>query len=1059
MLARCSIRTLALALVSAVVALTPPPLPGQAIYGTLRGTVTDSLGPAINARVTLSGTAFTTVTDLDGRFVMHHLPAGVYVVRAEEAGRTPGEVEHVVVRSGATATVAVRIGVRSAAAAEGVPPGDLASGTRFSGDELAALPIDDSRQALGLAAGAVMRGTDIGIGAGPDVSIDGSGADQTAVFVDGAPARFETLGRSQLALGFAGISELSVLRGVAPASAAEARAAGISYVTPSGGSTLSAGLSGATDGLFSLRSTVGLNRFEGYAGGPLPGVRSLSWYVSGALYGQSSPYRGAGADTVPSFALAGIDSVVSYPDFSGNSYTVAVPRFAQVSGSCGSTGGDSSAVARAIRDNYGLRCQGLRLSLAWTTSRRAQAKLLYSYGDGSSLSLTGLASDFQQRDWPGQDLADNLAFTGTRTHSAMLVLNWAQRLPALAGGALALTGNLSLASDGYESGPLDLASEADTRDPALGIELSMLRFAGLEGLSFPLSDAVVQQMRAGRFQPPYFQRYDLLARQGFRFNPYGVSTGFPTGGLTGDVTVASETRLDGRLGAEWRAQPWLGVEAGADFSRTDLSYYDAALIVTLEPNAFTAKPRRTGAYASARVTGAGLTLEGGVRFDRYQTGADFPIFPGRIWSSPARGTDTVYASWISKVMAPGRTQSFLTPHLRMQFRVDTSTVAWVGFGQEVEVPPYAMLFANANTDLGFLTSGQAYGRDLSYATSTTIQGGLGHLVASHVSIDASVWSKSAVQPYRFQSVNVYDPAIGGDPTQTNETLDLLTSTADSRALGGQVRLAWGAARPWSGSLWYAIEQLHPGQPIQSGPIPLSLPDVTTQAVAATVVARVPDGWRRGSALGTAASGLSAALTGRGTSGAGYTAPFLGTGLAATAPASGIQPLLPLQYTPWTWHLDLRLAKSIATGRTRWTVYAEARNLLDLRNLVALFATTGTDQNPQLAATWPQQQITSLQIDAGALWQYRQVMVNGVTQNQTGVNLSDCSQYPVGQGGVRGVPDCLALRQVEARWGNGDQFYDLTEINRALSAWYDSNYGTWRFHGPARTARVGLQIEF
>ncbi|OYV66442.1 MAG: hypothetical protein B7Z72_11330, partial [Gemmatimonadetes bacterium 21-71-4] len=56
------------------------------------------------------------------------------------------------------------------------------------------------------------------------------------------------------------------------------------------------------------------------------------------------------------------------------------------------------------------------------------------------------------------------------------------------------------------------------------------------------------------------------------------------------------------------------------------------------------------------------------------------------------------------------------------------------------------------------------------------------------------------------------------------------------------------------------------------------------------------------------------------------------------------------------------------------------------------------------------------------------------------------------------PD-LALRQVEARWGNGDGFYDTNEINRALGAWYNSLYGTSRFYGPARTARVGVEIAF
>ena len=934
---------------------------------------------------------------------------------------------------------------------------------RFTGARLSALPIDDSRQALGLAPGVAMRGTTLGIAGVPDVTIEGSGADHTAVLVDGAPARFETLGYPLLALGADAVSELSVATGVAPASVPEARGAVIGYLTPAGGARFAAGLSAGTDGLFSLSSTVGFNRFDGYAGGPVPGVRNLTWYVSGALYGQSSPYRGAGADTMPTFALAGIDTVVSYTDYSGNAHTTAIPRFAQVSGSCGSLGGDSSATARVIQSNYGLRCQGLRLDLAWTTSRRAQGKLLYTYGRGSSLSITGLADDFQQRQWPGQDLADNLLFTGTRTHSALAVLNWSQRLPALAGGAFTLTGNLSVGADGYQSGPLDLTTEGATRDPALGIEFSMLRFAGLSGLAFPLADAVIQQLRSGTFQAPYAGRNDLAAFQAFRFNPYGVSGGFPTNGLGGaEVTMTSETRVNGRLGAEWRVRPWLKVEAGADFSRTNLSFYDATLTSTLEPDAFTAQPRRAGVFALGRLAGGGLTLEAGLRGDQYVTGSDFPVVPGRIYSNPAWDTgDTSYAARASRVLAPGRTQRFLTPHVRMGFRVDTNTVAWAGFGQQVEVPPFALLFANVNSDLASTSTAAPFGRDVSYVTSTTVEGGIGHAFSSGVSLAASVYEKTNTTPYTFAGVSVYDPFIGGDPSVPNEALTLLTTTSGSRALGGDVRLAWERGGVLSGSASYSIWQSHLEPSQQSFPVALSYPDVTTQAVAGTLVARVPDEWGHGSGLGAAARGLGAALTARFTSGEPYT-PLLNAGTGAIAPLSGVLPQMspyPLQNTPWTWNLDLRLTKVIATGRTRWTIYAEAHNLLDARNLVALFAETGTDQNALFKNNLIAPQIAFLQADAGALWVTKQVTVNGTTQTLTGVDLSDCSQYPATATGGKGVADCLALRQVEARWGNGDGFYDANEINRALTAWYDINYGTGRFYGPARTARVGLAIAF
>ncbi len=1040
-------------------ASAPPALSAQSVYGRLRGTAFDSLGGVVGARVSLVGTTLSAITDPAGRFELDHVPAGVYLVRAEGAGRTPGEVEGVRVLSGTTASVAIRLGRRAVAAAGGTDLGDLGPRVVFTSERLAALPIDDSRQALGLAPGVVSRGGDLGIASVPDVTIAGSGADQTAVTVDGAPARFETLGFSQLALGAAAISELSIGTGVAPASAPDAHGAAIRYITPAGGARFAAGLTAGTDGLFSVNSTVGFNRFDGFAGGPVPRVRNVTWYVSGALYGQSSPYRGIGADTVPTFALAGLDTTVSYLDNTNTVHTVGIPRFAQVSGSCGSIGGDSGAAARAIRDNYGYRCSGLHLDQAWSTSRRAQAKLLFTYGGGSSLSLTGLASDFQQRQWPGQALADNLLDTGTRTHSAMAVLNWSQRLPTLGGGALTLTGNLSVGADGYQSGPLDVGSEEATADPGLGIEFSMLRFAGLTGLSFPLSDAVIQQLRSGAFTAPFARRYDLAAYQAFRLNPYGMSVGWPTGGFGGEVVVTSETRVNGRLGAEWRARPWLALEAGADFSRTNLSAYDGTLISGLEPDAFTAQPRRTGAFALARLASGGFTLEAGVRGEQYVTGSDFPIVPGRIFSNPATRTgDTSYASWISRVMAPGRTQRFLTPHVRVGLEADAATSAWAAFGQQVEVPPYAMLYANVNTDLAYGTSGTPFGRDVSYVTSTLIEGGLRHAFPV-LTAELRAWSRNNAMPYLFQPTPVYDPFIGGDPRYPNESLNLLTGSGASHALGGSLRLTWGDAGPLAGSATYSIWRTTYEPPQQPGPVAVTYPDLTTQAASGTLVARVPDGWLTGDALGRAARGLSAALTTRVTSGQPYS-PLFNSGAGALAPASGVLPnpaYQPPVYLPWTWNLDLRIAKAITVGRTRWTVYAEAHNLLDIRNVLERFAETGSDRNDLFRSHLIVPQVIQLQSDAGALWVTKQVLVNGSPQTLTGVDLSDCSLYPQGQGGSRGVVDCLALRQVEARWGNGDAFYDTGEINRALGAWYDTIYGASSFYGPARTARVGVQI--
>jgi len=88
-----------------------------------------------------------------------------------------------------------------------------------------------------------------------------------------------------------------------------------------------------------------------------------------------------------------------------------------------------------------------------------------------------------------------------------------------------------------------------------------------------------------------------------------------------------------------------------------------------------------------------------------------------------------------------------------------------------------------------------------------------------------------------------------------------------------------------------------------------------------------------------------------------------------------------------------------------------------------------------------------------------VTVNGVTQTQTGVDLTDCSQYKYATDGSRGLPDCLLLRQAEARFGNGDNFYDTNEQTRALNAWYNRNNGPYTLYGNAFNMRLGFEFNF
>src|SRR3981189_529573 len=82
--------------------LAPQPVWGQAVYGSIIGTVTDPQGAAgANAKVTVTnqrkGTSDTTTTNESGNYSVTHLIPDVYTVRVEGSGFKVSEQKDVTV--------------------------------------------------------------------------------------------------------------------------------------------------------------------------------------------------------------------------------------------------------------------------------------------------------------------------------------------------------------------------------------------------------------------------------------------------------------------------------------------------------------------------------------------------------------------------------------------------------------------------------------------------------------------------------------------------------------------------------------------------------------------------------------------------------------------------------------------------------------------------------------------------------------------------------------------------------------------------------------------------
>src|ERR1051326_9444338 len=91
---------------------------GQAVYGSISGTVTDPTGAAIpNAQITITdtgkGVTFNTKTNESGNYAQTHLIAGVYRVRVEAAGFDASVQQNVKVEVDLVTQVNVRLTVGS----------------------------------------------------------------------------------------------------------------------------------------------------------------------------------------------------------------------------------------------------------------------------------------------------------------------------------------------------------------------------------------------------------------------------------------------------------------------------------------------------------------------------------------------------------------------------------------------------------------------------------------------------------------------------------------------------------------------------------------------------------------------------------------------------------------------------------------------------------------------------------------------------------------------------------------------------------------------------------
>ncbi len=265
--------------------------------GKIAGRVTDSKTgePLVGANIVLVGTNLGAATDLEGYYVILNVPPGKYTAVISSVGYTKKTIEGISVSIDLTTKVDAQLDETAIEVSEVVVTAQVpiiqkdrtSSEARVEAGQLKNLPVQEVSQALALQAG-------ITVGRGGGIHIRGGRASEVAYWVDGISVSDGYDGGQAVQIDKNAIQELQVISGTFNAEYGQAMSGIINTVTKEGGGTLK-GVVSIYGGdyvtpdsevylhLDRIRPTENFN-IEGSLSGPLPLTSDLTFYSSVRYY-------------------------------------------------------------------------------------------------------------------------------------------------------------------------------------------------------------------------------------------------------------------------------------------------------------------------------------------------------------------------------------------------------------------------------------------------------------------------------------------------------------------------------------------------------------------------------------------------------------------------------------------------------------------------------------------------------------------------------------------------------------------------------------------------------
>ncbi|HEV2671141.1 MAG TPA: TonB-dependent receptor [Gemmatimonadales bacterium] len=924
----------------------------------------------------------------------------------------------------------------------------------FDSTTLRRLPVDDVLQVPVLVPGVY------GLTDPHTFSVRGGLNGDAAVVVDGAVIRNGQRLDAELLPPARGVQSLAVTTDLAPAYLGDVQSGLIEIVTPAGGTKWSGSVRyRADDAGPDLWRNIGYHRLELTGGGTLPA--GFTGFAVFALTGQQSLETEKLRDVhAPAYIVSGTDTVIRQPVDFGNpasdTIDLAIPRFVQYSGYC-----DESS--------NGAECHGLQLPFTTRGAHAFQAKIQKVYGGDQHVSLTVLAGREQERDFPFTALYNPQNRLAARTASRVFIVDWVHRLPRIAERPLSLNVNLSYQRDERASGVLSLESEVESREPVGGFlaplefvtDLSTIHDVTIAGTVHHgvkyLDDVQLTCLQAGPAAcsdlVPFLDRNELISAQPYRMNPYAVEQNqylpFFTSGLDGPFDLSRERRWQGRLGLGWQLAATHQLFAGVDFARFDTRRYAApGSIAAVDINAYAEQPRRTGVYIGDHAQLGGVELMASLRLDRFDSRASYPVVPGRISSITdaiaVSGADTFRLAPFDPQnptanFQPASAHSIVSPQLRLLFDAWQGGTVRFTVGRQARIPGFESLFAYKNTDLTQADRTVAFGRSIEPGHTDLLE------LGAHIAITADQTT--------FADVALYSQSFSGNAIRLQQFADpgaggalgywrVFTNTDRGKVSGFDAMLE----RRFSDVVTGTVSLSHQGGSALEGARTFASGSVGVR-------------WGNRAPLGALLDNTDFFSVLRFSTNRHYTLQR-NSGAGSTIDQDGLDAIEPENSStlPPFKTLDIRLTRSFPMGRLGGAVFIETTNLLNWTNLTDIFTETGEVRNDLQRARWVDEQVAELETEAS-----RNGLLTTIGTGESAVDLRSpgvCTGWSGrASNGAGGPADCVLLQRAERRFGNGDGLFTSSEYSTSFGAWYDLANAPYRFYGPGRRVRLGVELSF